>query len=267
VTGVLSIIQGGSLPPARARLVDLHRRIIDSEKHLSTLCNGRDRLRSELSRADSARNELDSLVMEDASSLVGKLRSGANWALSTFGSARALNLVAALSESRVQQEVGSKALAAVSEEIAVLERELADLQGRKQDAILSVLREASAGYVADVAAIADELRQVLSIISGLDKLTAKPTGEWLPDRRVVVTIPSVGGIPETAIVAPASTIERAQNIWREFAAELDADPLATVEHLEFPIVSGHEDDGKIIYSELSRAERQNRDLEHALGTK
>jgi hypothetical protein len=62
----LAIIPRDALPPARAQLVDLNRRITDSERHLSTLCNGRDRLRSELSRADSAKNELDVLISDDA---------------------------------------------------------------------------------------------------------------------------------------------------------------------------------------------------------
>jgi hypothetical protein len=47
-------------PPARASLISLNERIAAAEKHLGVLINGRDRLRAELSRADTARNELDS---------------------------------------------------------------------------------------------------------------------------------------------------------------------------------------------------------------
>jgi hypothetical protein len=74
------------LPPARAALVSLNARTERAERQLSTLCDGRDRLRSECGRADSAKIELESLITEDASTLVGKLKAGVGWALSSFGS-------------------------------------------------------------------------------------------------------------------------------------------------------------------------------------
>jgi hypothetical protein len=262
----LTLIQNG-LPPMRSALVDLNRKIVDAERHLDTLTNGRDRLRSELGRANTARNELDALVHNDAASLVGKLRSGAGWALSHFGSAKAMNLVASLAESRVQHDIGQKALSSVDEEVAVLEREIADMKMSKQDAIRAVLVEASAGYVADLAILADDLRQVLAILGGLDKVTAKPTGEWVPDRRIVVTFPAIGGVREQTVVAPASTIERAQSAWRDWAEELESNPLATVESLRFPNVIGTEDSSTTVYADYSRAERHQIDLEHAQGVK
>ena len=63
-------------PPARAALLDLNAKIERAERQLDTLIGGRDRLRSELGRADTAKIELETLITEDASSLVGKLRSG-----------------------------------------------------------------------------------------------------------------------------------------------------------------------------------------------
>jgi hypothetical protein len=260
----LTIITRDALPPGRARLIALNRRLADADRALATLVNGRDRLRSELSRADNARNELDSMIAEDASSLVGKLRSGASWALSHFGSPRAMNLLASLSESHLQNEVGSKALAAIEAEISVAEREVADLKALRPDAILAVMKEASAGYVADLDNLADDLRQTMTILSGLDRITATPTGEWSPNQRVVVTLPSIGGLPETIVISPTSEIEKARSIWAAYAQELEHDALAKVgDHLKFPSVDPHADAGLVPYETLHPAERRIVDLENA----
>src|ERR1700677_3823340 len=125
--GALTLVQPG-LPPGRRALVALNKRIGDAESQLERLVRGRDQLRAELSRADIAKVELDTLISEDATSLAAKLRSGASWALAHFGSARAQNLVASLSESQVQLGVGTKALAAIEAEIPVSQREVSDLK-------------------------------------------------------------------------------------------------------------------------------------------
>ena len=59
--------------------------------------------------------------------------------------------------------------------------------------------------------------------------------------------------------APNAAIESAKAVWSEFALELDADPLATVASLEFPNVTGDEDSGRIVYAELTAAERRRVD--------
>jgi hypothetical protein len=252
-------------PPARAALLDLNAKIERAERQLDTLIGGRDRLRSELGRADTAKIELETLITEDASSLVGKLRSGVSWALSSLGSPRAMTLVAQLSESRVQHDIGAKALAEIEADIAVSEREISDMKGRKNDAIIAVMREASAGFVADLAILADDLRQLLVTLAALDRLTARSNGDWSPTERVVVTLPSVGGVPEQVVIAPNSSIEKAKATWLDFAAELEKRPLANVEKIKFPHVLGNEDDGRTVYADLSRVERQLIDLERALG--
>jgi hypothetical protein len=174
---------------------------------------------------------------------------------SSLGSPRAMTLVAQLCESRIQHDIGAKALAEIEADIAVSEREISDMKGRKNDAILSVMKEASAGFVADLAILADDLRQLLVTLPAVDRLTARSTGDWSPTERVVVTLPSVGGVPEQVVVAPNSAIEKAKTIWAGFAAELS------------PHVIGNEDDGKTTYAELSRVERQAIDLAHASGVK
>jgi hypothetical protein len=263
--GALAIIPSSSLPPARRALVDLNRRIVDAESQLATLVNGRDRLRSELGRADTARHELDALISGDAVSLAGKLRSGASWALSHFGSARALNLVASLSESGLQRQVGEKALAEIEAEIAVFKRELSDMRARKPDAVRAVLIEASAGFREDLANAIDDLRQSLTILAALDRVTARGDGSFRPNERIAVEIPSLGTMPAQPVIAPNSAIQRAQSILIDFADELESNPLADVETLKFPHVIGNEDAGKTSYADLSRAERQIIDFERASG--
>ena len=60
-------------------------------------------------------------------------------------------------------------------------------------------------------------------------------------------------------------VNTSKNVWRDFAAELDTDPLATVENLKFPHVVGTEDSGKTVYHDLSRQEMHAVDLERASG--
>jgi hypothetical protein len=264
--GALTLVQIG-LPPARARLVAINEKIVAAEKQLRTLRAGEAALASELGRAAEAKAELQELVNVDAVRLLDRLRSGGQWMLSAFGNERAKELAASLSESRIQAAVGEKALASIGEEIAVIEREIADMKAGKQSAILAVMKEASAGYREDLSSVIEDLRQALVILGALDLVTAQPTGEWTPHRRIVVTVPSVAGLPEKVVACPYSCIESAGSIWRAWAEELAADPLSTVESLQFPHVSGAEDNGKILYHELERAERLAVDLAHAQGVK
>jgi hypothetical protein len=265
--GALAIIPSAGLPPARRGLVDLNRRINDAESQLSTLVVGRDRLRAELGRADTARHELDSLVMQDATSLVGKLRAGASWALSNFGSARAMNLVAVLSESGLQRQVGEKALNEIEAEIAVFEREVADLKARRPDALRAVLLESAGGFRSDLLTAVNHLREAMTTLAALDRLTERTDGSYSPNDRIVIEIPAIGSLPPQAVVSPEFCIERAQSIWRDFSAELEANPLANVEGLEFPLVLGSEDDGRILYDRMTRTERTRADQDRSQGVK
>ena len=263
--GAITILTPDGLPPARARLVDLNRRIGDAERHLATLQRGKTELAAELSRAVEAERELQDIVDDSATRLVDRLRSGSQWLLSAFGSARARELSASLVESRIQAQVGEKALSSVGEEIAEFERQVAEMKAAKQDVIRGVLVEVAQGYRADLNAIADDLRQLLVILTSLDRICARPTGEFVPNRRVTVTLPAVGGLRETIVLAPTASIENAQNQWREFAAALDRDPLTTIESLVFPPVSGEEDEGKVAYHEMSPGERRRVDQAFAQG--
>jgi hypothetical protein len=263
--GALALLTPDNVPPARRALISLNDKIVDAERRLRTLQNGRDALASELGRAASAKAELAELVDNDAIRLVDRLRNGAQWALSAFGSARARELSASMAESRIQAAVGERALESVIEECATLERDLSELKARKPDVIRAVLIEAAVGFHTDLAILIDDLRQVLTILAALDAITARSNGEWRPDPRVVVTMPPVGGGPETAIVAPAAAIKKAKAVWAGFASALEKDALANVENLEFPRVSGEEDAGKISYHEMSPTERRQVDLAFAQG--
>jgi len=96
-------------------------------------------------------------------------------------------------------------------------------------------------------------------LGALDQLTAARTGDFVPGRRIVVEIPAVGGMAAQTVAAPIAAVARAKEIWSEFALELDSDPMSTIESLRFPEVSGEEDSGRIIYSDLSPQERSRVD--------
>jgi hypothetical protein len=256
---------GNGLPPGRRALVDLNKRILDAERDLGTLTNGRDRLRAELSRADSAKNELDALVMEDSSALVGKLRSGASWALSHFGSVRALNLMASLSESGLQRQVGEKALSAIEAEIAVADREVADLKARRPDAVHAVLLESAGGFRTDLLTAIDHLREAMTTLAALDRVTSITDGSYRPNDRVVVEIPAFGSLPAQVVISPETSIERAQGIWHDFESKLANDPLADIENIHFPLVNGNEDEGRILYDKMTETERSAVDRNRSQG--
>jgi hypothetical protein len=265
VRNALALVPASSLPPARQALVVLNNRITDAEKRLRTLQGGKAALAAELGRAAGAKAELQELVAFDAVRLVDRLRDGGQWLLSSFGTARARELSASLSESRIQAAVGETALASVTEEIAVLEREVVSLKAQKQDSILAALSESAAGFREDLASLMDDLRQVLTILSGLDELTARTNGEWAPAKRLTVVLPAVGGTHEQVVVCPHAAIEKAKSIWAGFASDLDLDALSNVETLTFPHVLGTEDSGKVLYHEMSSTERHHVDVAHAQG--
>jgi hypothetical protein len=254
--GALTIIQGGSLPPARAQLVDITRRIRDSERHLETLQSGKVALASELGRAAEAKAELQELVNADAVRLVDRLRSGGQWMLSTFGNARAKELSASLSESRIQAAVGEKALTSIGEEIAVLEREIVDLKAQKQDAVRAVLIESSGGFRYDLMTALDHVRDALVALVAMDRVTARTDGSWTPNERIVVEIPALAGMPAQAVAVPEASVAAAVNVWTKYQQTIGEQPLASAEALAFPIVNPDADAGLISYDRLTATERK-----------
>jgi len=267
VRNALTLIPSTGLPPARARLVNLTRRISDAESQLARLVRGRDQLRAELSRADVARNELDSLINEDASSLAGKMRAGVSWTLAHFGSAKAMNLVAALSESQIQLGVGTKALAAIESEIATAQREVSDLKSGKEDAVRAVLLEASAGFREEVYAAITDLRESLTIIAALERVVARSDGSYQPNERIVIEIPAIGGRPAEAVVVPEASIVAGANVWGKYAETLGENPLSSIDEVLFPPVNPNADNGRLTYDRLSATERKAVDKERSQGVK
>ena len=61
-------LRASNLPPARAALVDLRRRLGDTEARLSMLTESKLKLERELARMTVAKAELESLVASDARS-------------------------------------------------------------------------------------------------------------------------------------------------------------------------------------------------------
>jgi cell division protein FtsB len=256
---------GNGMPPARRSLIDLNAKIADAEKRLDVLQAGKARLEAELARASDAKAELAALVDDDARSLLDRVRSGGQWLLSSFGSHRARELAAQLSASRIEASIGEKALASIAEEEADLERQISELKARRPDAINAVLIEVADGFRTDLLLAIDDLKNSLVILAGMDSVVARGDGSYAPDKRLVIEIPSAGGLAAQPLIAPAASIKNAESIWREFAADLARDPLADVEALKFPHVHGNEDSGNVVYSSLSRVERQIVDSEHAQG--
>jgi hypothetical protein len=257
------MFQNGSngVPPARRSLIDLNEKIERRADELVALQAGRRRLQDELELVDGARNELESIVAQESHTLVDRIKSATDWALSACGGSRATRISESLAASRLQATIGARAASEIDAEIEKLKAELAALCAEKPAAINAVLVESAQGYRSDLASVVDDLRQVLSILAALDAITAVPTGDYVPaGRRLVVEIPSVGGQAAQTVVAPHSAIDRAKGIWSELALELDADPLAAISSLEFPHVTGDEDSGKIIYSDLSPQERSRVDI-------
>jgi hypothetical protein len=258
----LALIPRDGAPPARQALISLNAKIADAERRLSTLQSGKAALAAELSRAAEAKSELQAIVDVEAKGLVERLRDGAQWLLSSYGNARARELAASLSESRIQAAVGERAVDAVGEEIATLEREISELKQRRPDAVRAVLRESARGYFEDYAATVDALREHMTILRGLEKaLDVERIGRCVA---TVVDFTWKDGLNEEAVVATAAAISKAESVWRRYAAALVDDPAAPVDMLDFPVDPGA-DFGVTIYSELSKSERLRIDSRSAQG--
>jgi hypothetical protein len=250
---------GNGVPASRRALVDLMDEIARRSAELEKLQAGRRRLQDQLELVDGAKHELEAEIAKDSRALVDSVKHSVSWALSAFGGPRATKIAESLAASRLQIAIGDKAAVELDSEIARLGAELDALRAQKPAHIRSVMIEAAAGYRSDLTEIADDLRQVLAILGALDKLTAAPTGEFSPDRRIVVQLPAIGGLAEQVVVAPHSAIEKAKAVWARFATELDADAMASVSSLEFSHVAGSEDDGRILYTEFTATERRRVD--------
>jgi hypothetical protein len=260
--GALTLFKSNSngVPAARRGLIDLVEKIDRRADELVTLTAGRRRLQDQLEIVDGARNELESIVAQESHSLVDRIKSATDWALSACGGPRATRISESLAASRLQKNIGDRAAVELDAEIEKLKVELEALHAQKPAAIHAVMVESAQGYRADLASIADDLRQTLSILAALDAITSAPSGDWVPQRRIVVELPSIGGQAAQAVVAPHSAIERARAIWSEFEIELDADAMSTIASLNFPHVTGSEDDGKILYTEYTATERRRQDV-------
>jgi hypothetical protein len=138
---------------------------------------------------------------------------------------------------------------------------------RKPYAVRAVLVESADGFRADLLIAIDDLRQAMTVLAALDRVTARSDGSWSPNERIAVEVPALATMPAQPVVAPNSMIEKAKNIWGSYSAALDKDVLANIENLRFPHVIGNEDDGKTSYADLSRVERQIIDFERASGVK
>jgi hypothetical protein len=259
--GALAIFKNGGngVPAARRGLIDLVEKIDRRSDELVKLQAGRRRLQDQLELVDGAKRELEAEVAKNSRALVDSVKNSLNWALSTFGGQKASRIAEGLAASSLQHEIATKTAGELDSEIERLEAELEALRAQKPAAIHAVMVEVASGYRSDLRDLASEMRGLITVLVALDQITAEPNGEFAPGRRVVVEIPSVGGMAAQTVAAPIAAVARAKEIWSEFALELDSDEMSTIESLRFPEVSGEEDSGRIIYSDLSPQERSRVD--------
>jgi hypothetical protein len=258
----LALFQGKSngVPAARRGLSDLLDTIGRRSAELERLHVGRRRLRDELDKVDTARSELAGLIHQESRTLLDRIKDGLDMGLAGFGGPRASRIAEGLAASRLQHEIATKTAGELDAEVERLTVELEALRAEKPQHVKAVLVEVASGYRSDLRDIADEMRGLLTTLGALDQLTAEPTGEFVPGRRIVVEIPAIGGMAAQTVAAPIAAVARAKEIWSGFALELDSDPMSTIESLRFPEVSGEEDSGRIIYAELSASERHRVDV-------
>jgi hypothetical protein len=265
--GALTIISPGGLPPARRALVDITRRINDARRHLDRLQSGKAALEREIGRVVEARSELQALVAADSASLVDKLRSGATWALSAITQARTHSVAERLSQSRVEASVAETALKSVAGEVGELERSISEMQASKADLVRSVLLESAGGFRSDLATAIENLREAMTVLCALDRITARSDGSYVPTKRVVVEIGALGGLPAQAVVVPEVSIVAALRVWGKYSQALGDNPLSSADEMKFPSVDPRADDGLVSYDLLSPTERNRVDQLHAQGVK
>jgi chaperonin cofactor prefoldin len=261
--GALTILPGNGAPPARSQLVALAARIDRAEREAGKIRSGRAKLRDQLELVDGARNELESLIARDSITLVDRIKNSVDWALSGFGGPRATRIAESLAASRLQNEIGSKAAAELDAEIERLEAELESLRSQKAAAVKAVLVESAEGLLNDLATAVSQLRDTMTALAALDRITARSNGEWSPNAsRVAVRLPAIGGLGEQAVVVSATAINVAVETWRRFAEAVDRDPMTRADDfLNFDADAGGVE--IVPYEALSPIERRQVDARAA----
>jgi hypothetical protein len=156
-------------PPARAKLARHTAWIKSVEGDLAKLIDGNAKLEIDLGKADGARRQLETLVNDDAASLVTRIKSGLAWTLSSFGGSQALSLDAKLAASKYQSAVAERALSQTHDEIARVEAQLVVLRERKAFLVAAAVREAAAGLFEDYSAAANALREATIRLTAMEQ--------------------------------------------------------------------------------------------------
>ena len=174
-------------------------------------------------------------------------------------------LAESLAASRLQNEIGAKAAAELDSEIERLTADLESLRSEKPSAIRAVLLEFAAGFRSDMLTAIDQLREAAVVLAALDKITARGDGSYSPNERIVVEVPTLGGLPAQACVVPSASIETAMRVWGKYAQTLASNPLASADEMLFPAVDPRADDGLVSYDRLTPTERNRVDQLRSLG--
>jgi hypothetical protein len=198
-------------------------------------------LEGQISKAHAAKARVNEIVDADAASLVERMRRGLEWTLSSIKGIDRADVDARIAGSQHQIEVAERAFASIDREIARSEVELQTLQENKPAFVAAAAREAADGFYADYATAADNLREIMTQLAGLDAALGAPR----PGRLVAVLPDLAGssGLDELPVLAPPGAIADAAAVWRKFVEALAADPRAPVSMLEFapvdPIAPDH----------------------------
>jgi hypothetical protein len=159
-----------------------------------------------------------------------------------------------ISVSRQQAEIIRRAIDKIVDELNRIGEVHADLLARKDDAIKAVVSEASATSYANWSQAVENMRQSMIEITGLEKFLAGASGhDYLPDQRIIVTLPIYGCIGGE-IVANAVQIAGVEAQLKRFAETLAADPRAPA-----PEISIGEEVDQLTYDRLSPGEKRAAD--------
>jgi len=191
------------LPPSRAVLARFQAWQKQVADDVARLRAGRDNLRAALAEAERDASHYQRLIERDAATLADKVREGASWALSSFGSGEVADLAVRLHGSRHQEQIARAALTAIEPDLASKFALARGLAARHDEFMADALAEqAEASIRLEYDAAVKALSRTIGKARGLGanagsfaftvpELTFLP-GRHTPDRRVSISADEIG---------------------------------------------------------------------------
>jgi hypothetical protein len=249
---------GDDLPPRRAKLDRIKGEILGVEAKIGILAGMKSRLEDELAKKADAEREVDNLLDQGAQSLVDRLRAGGEASLTAL-SRQAAAVDEKLGASRVPAEIARRAIDKIVDELNRLAGVHADLSARTADAIKEVVAEAFAPSYAIWSQAVENMRQSMIEIAALEKFLARNgTHDFVPDQRLIATLPSFGCIGGE-VIANVVQIAAVEAQLSRFAESLEQDPRTPA-----PEIVVNEERDELTYDRLSPAEKRQADRDFML---